>query len=74
MNTVNYLFLGIGFVYTDTLLSPNTEFTYTISASNSVGRVVSPASTARTYMSSPTGLSAPLLSALSSTSIRQVSL
>ena len=60
---------GEGFAYTDTGLGADTVYSYVVQASNGIGTVSSGVSTARTYMSSPSGLSPPTLQALTSTSI-----
>ncbi|KAL5008917.1 hypothetical protein ScPMuIL_014498, partial [Solemya velum] len=56
--------------YTDFNLDPGTAHTYTVVARNRKGSVESLPSSATTYSSSPTGLMAPTLSVLSSTSIQ----
>ena len=56
--------------YTDYELQPGEEYTYTVVARNSKGSVESPLSQAQTYETSPSGLEAPSLTPLSSTSIQ----
>ena len=56
--------------FTDYELQPGEEYTYTIIARNAKGSVESPPSQARTYSTSPTGLAAPSLTPVSSTSIQ----
>ena len=56
--------------YTDYNLEPGTEYSYVVIARNRKGNTESPASVARTFASSPSGLDPPAVSALSSTSLQ----
>ncbi|XP_048258912.1 usherin-like [Haliotis rufescens] len=56
--------------YTDYSLAPGTEYTYIVIARNRKGNVESPAAKAKTYSSSPTGLSPPTLLPISPSSIQ----
>ena len=67
---ISLLITGDDRSYIDNGLDPNTVYTYYVTASNSVGSVVSPVATVTTSMSSPQGLAPPTLIALTSTSIR----
>ncbi|KAH3846702.1 hypothetical protein DPMN_089004 [Dreissena polymorpha] len=57
-------------IYTDYNLTPGSEYAYVVVARNRIGLVESPVSMARTWASSPSGLSPPQLSAVSATSIQ----
>ncbi len=57
-------------MYFDFEVLAGREYTYRVTAFNSRGSTVSPAATATTYASSPSGLAPPTLQAESSTSVR----
>ena len=56
-------------LYPDYDLAPGTTYSYTVTAYNSRGSTTSAPASATTYSSSPVGLAAPELTALSSTSV-----
>ena len=55
--------------YTDTGLSPNTEYSYVLQAYNIIGPTRSQSRTGRTLEGAPTGVQSPTLRALSATSV-----
>ena len=55
--------------YVDYEVNPGEEYSYTVTAYNSKGDVQSVSAVAKTYASAPVGMSAPVLKALSSTSV-----
>ena len=56
--------------FTDYEVEPGQQYSYRITAFNSQGRTVSPAAVTTTYSSSPSGMEAPVVEPLSSTSIK----
>ena len=59
-----------GLSYIDYEVAPGVEYSYRVTAFNSRGSTQSPPATATTYSTSPTGLTPPILTPLTSTSIR----
>ena len=57
-------------MFTDYEVDPGQQYSYRVTAFNSQGSTVSPAAVATTYSSSPSGMEAPVVEAVSSTSIK----
>ena len=56
--------------FTDYEVDPGEQYSYRVTAFNSQGNTESPAAVATTYSSSPSGMGAPMVEAVSSTSIK----